>query len=472
MRTILIAEDEKMIRKGLCAMVQRAPIQADCILEAKNGVQALEILNQQPVDVLITDVRMPEMDGIQLAERVRQLKHPPLVLVVSGYDDFSYAVSMLRSGVQDYLLKPVDREKFYQALSQIESKLDSRQAARRSNRERYLLALRYLMLNDSGDDPQKDGLLREFSAQFFEGEYQAVCSRAQLAEPEGVLMLQNMEELTIYLGETDCIRQLEWPAAAGCSGNFQGLASLNKAYEEAFSAWKLAFFQGEGLVRYQPAEPSPFRTTAQQLQGLVQLGRWKEAVGALERLFGMARAGQADPDAVADLCAELAVLLDQTWRSILEENESALRFERLWNFESPAAYLQELSAWLEIICQRIGQEFADHESKQKIRQAVQYVQKNFRAPINMAMVSNHVSMNYSLFSLLFKQYTGTNFVGYLQGLRIEEAKRLLTETDMRVNEISARSGFSDEKHFLKVFKAATALSPTEWRKVSRQRLQS
>ncbi len=471
MRTILIAEDEKMIRKGLCAMVQRAPIQVDNILEAKNGLQALEILSQRPVDVLITDVRMPEIDGIQLAERVRQLEHPPLVLVVSGYDDFSYAVSMLRSGVQDYLLKPVDREKFYQALSQIESKLDSRQEARRSNQERYLLALRYLMLNDSVDDPQKDGLLREFSAQFFEREYQAVCSRARLEEPEGVLMLQNMEELTIYLGESDHIRQLEWPKAAGCSRGFQGLASLNKAYEEAFSAWKQAFFREEGLVCYQPAENAPFRTTAQQLQGLIQLGRWKEAVRTLEHLFELVRAGQAGTDAVADLCSELALLLDQTWRSILEENESALRFGQLWNFESPEAYLKELSAWLEVICQRIGQEFADHESKQKIRQAVQYVQKNFRTPINMAMVSNHVSMNYSLFSLLFKQYTGTNFVGYLQGLRVGEAKRLLTETDMRVNEISARSGFSDEKHFLKVFKAATALSPTEWRKVSRQRLQ-
>lgn len=471
MRTILIAEDEKMIRKGLCAMAKRAPIQVDEVLEARNGLEALEILGRQPVDVLITDVRMPEMDGIQLAERVRQMEYPPLVLVVSGYDDFSYAVSMLRNGVQDYLLKPVDREKFYQALCQIASKLDSRQEACRSNRERYLLALRYLMLNDSVDDPQKDGLLREFSAQFFEGNYQAVCSRAQLNGADRVLTLQNMEELTIYLGESACIRQLEWPETAGYSREFQGLSTLNKAYEEAFRAWKWAFFSGEKTVCYQPVQTTPFRTTAQQLQGLIQLGRWKEAVGNLERLFRLVCVSQADPDAVAGLCAELARLLEQSWRSILEENESALHFERLWNFESPQAYLEELSAWLEAVCQRIGQEFADHENKQKIRQAVQYVQKNFRAPINMAMVSNHVSMNYSLFSLLFKQYTGTNFVGYLQKLRIEEAKRLLTQTDMRVNEISARSGFSDQKHFLKVFKSATALSPSEWRKVSRQQMQ-
>ena len=95
---------------------------------------------------------------------------------------------------------------------------------------------------------------------------------------------------------------------------------------------------------------------------------------------------------------------------------------------------------------------------------MQYIQQNFRQPLNMAQVSNHVSMNYSLFSLLFKQYTGSNFVSYLQKQRLDEAKRLLETTDWRVNEIGRRAGFADEKHFLKVFKSVVGMSPTEYRK--------
>ena len=95
---------------------------------------------------------------------------------------------------------------------------------------------------------------------------------------------------------------------------------------------------------------------------------------------------------------------------------------------------------------------------------MQYIQQNFRQPLNMAQVSNHVSMNYSLFSLLFKQYTGSNFVSYMQKLRLDEAKRLLKTTDWLVNEIGRRAGFTDEKRFLKVFKAAVGMSPTEYRK--------
>ena len=136
----------------------------------------------------------------------------------------------------------------------------------------------------------------------------------------------------------------------------------------------------------------------------------------------------------------------------------------LWDFPGWGAYLDDLGQWLDGFCGRTAQEFADYENKQKIRQAAQYIQQHFREPLSMTVVSNHVSMNYSLFSLLFKQYTGINFTGYLQELRINEAKRLLEETDWRVNEICRRAGFSDDKHFLKVFKAAVGFSPTEYRR--------
>ena len=119
---------------------------------------------------------------------------------------------------------------------------------------------------------------------------------------------------------------------------------------------------------------------------------------------------------------------------------------------------------MDAFCGKAAEDFSDYENKQKIRQGVQYIQQHFREPLNMAVVSNHVSMNYSLFSLLFKQYTGGNFVAYLQKLRLDEAKRLLETTDWRVNEIGRNVGFSDEKHFLKVFKSAVGMSPTEYRK--------
>ena len=82
----------------------------------------------------------------------------------------------------------------------------------------------------------------------------------------------------------------------------------------------------------------------------------------------------------------------------------------------------------------------------------------------MAVVSNHISMNYSLFSCTFQQYTGSNFVNYLKELRIAKAKQLLADTDMKIIEISQTIGYENEKHFMKIFKAECGVSPSEYRK--------
>lgn len=128
MNTILITEDEKFIRKGLVTMVRRSGIPVETVLEARDGEEALELLRQNQVDLLVTDIRMPKMDGIELVSRLGELGHRPMVLVVSGYDDFSYAVEMLRGGAFDYLLKPVERERLFEALEKLEGQYRQEQA--------------------------------------------------------------------------------------------------------------------------------------------------------------------------------------------------------------------------------------------------------------------------------------------------------------------------------------------------------
>lgn len=120
--------------------------------------------------------------------------------------------------------------------------------------------------------------------------------------------------------------------------------------------------------------------------------------------------------------------------------------------------------WLLALHERINSRFDTNRNQQKIKQAIAYLQENYDRDLNMAVVSNHISMNYSLFSSLFKEYTGSNFVSYLKGIRMEAAKRLLEETDLRIVRISAMVGYDNEKHFMKTFKASCGVSPSEYRK--------
>ena len=96
MYRILIVEDEKLIRQGIKTMVQRSGVTVENILECSNGLDAMEVLKSTKVDVMFTDIRMPKMDGIELVNAMQELPEIPLTVAVSGYDDFSYAVEMLR----------------------------------------------------------------------------------------------------------------------------------------------------------------------------------------------------------------------------------------------------------------------------------------------------------------------------------------------------------------------------------------
>lgn len=110
MKTVLIVEDEKLIRQGIRTMIQRSGVPVEMIMECNNGEMALAILERQKIDVMFTDIRMPKMNGIELVEHIQALPDKPIIVVISGYADFSYAVEMLRMGAREYLLKPVGRK--------------------------------------------------------------------------------------------------------------------------------------------------------------------------------------------------------------------------------------------------------------------------------------------------------------------------------------------------------------------------
>lgn len=467
MKTILIAEDEKFIRMGLKTMTQRSGIPVEEILEARDGEEALSLLQSHAVDLLITDIRMPKMDGIALVEQLRTLAHPPMVLAVSGYEDFNYAVAMLRNGVSDYLLKPVERQKFCAALEKLEEQYQERQQAESRTRRQYLRGLRYLMMERKSDSQEVKDLIARYSDTFFQGNYRGLCcAENQQTVPEQVIALRAEGHCTFYLVEETLVEQAAavLPGVIGASGAYQGLGQLRNCYLEAYANWKRAFFTGKRCGPDAVKAGENPTITADKLLSLVSLSRDKEILRLLTVQAKLVAQGDLTPDTFVTLATEFIRGLCGTYKNLIDPVDDPVRFAQVWDFGCAEQYLSALAVWLNGFCGRITQEFADYENKQKIRQAVQYIQENYRSPLNMAVVSNHVSMNYSLFSLLFKQYTGTNFVNYLQNLRLEEAKRLLAETDWRVGEIGRRSGFTDEKHFLKVFKNATGLSPTEYRK--------
>lgn len=478
MKNVLIVEDEKMIRQGIRTMIQRCGVTVEEILECANGEAALDILKDKSVDLMFTDIRMPKMDGIQLVEEVRKLENCPLMVAISGYDDFSYAVEMLRNGVREYILKPVEREKIAEIMERMEAELQEKEEGNYKREYLEKSRIRHLLTAE----PKTEEELPGDEELFRKGYVIFVAGKDNKADDSDLLFETELENCRVYIVEAG-VPAIEFerniPAkGVGVSSIHMGLGEIRTAYLEAFESRKRAFYFGKSMVHFNdPLEkiPEKMKENAKKYidkqsfsKRLYNLGTGDSEADLEEwnKMFTELKRGFVEFEdfeySIEGFLADLTSLYHN-----LIDSENSVRIANLDNIYSFSNIEEYEKAFIELIIDMqkiVFNALGDNGTYQRIKQAVDYIEKNYGSDINMAVVSNEISMNYSLFSFAFKQFTGKNFVNYLRDLRINKAKELLGETDYKILDISRMTGYDNEKHFMKVFKGTCGITPGEYRK--------
>lgn len=484
MKTVLIVEDEKLIRQGIRTMVQRSGVPIEVIIECNNGEAALEILKEQKVDVMFTDIRMPKMDGIRLVREIQKIPDKPDIVAVSGYDDFSYAVELLRYGVREYILKPVEREKITAILQTLEEEYNERQQQVRQEQQIGRNQIRYLLMNDDPSDKEVQLLESKYEDYFFTSGYQ-ICVAGkgfEMEERENTMFLSDLREGNLCIFKPDLLWIVQknelWQEYAGISGVHKGLKELKIAYNEAMEARKRAFFSlqnpveygtkkaiiPEGIRKESIKQVSPQAWT--QRLHLIGTGKTEELGNQWKTLFAELKKERIKPEEFEAGMDQFLTEVEKIYRNLVDEKmwQQIENCRNIYQYSGIDDYQDAIMDLIFDLHARINEEPDDNGTQQKIRMAEEYIKENYNKDLNMAVVSNYISMNYSLFSYEFKQCTGKNFVNYLKDLRIAEAKRLLAETDDKVIDISQQVGYENEKHFMKIFKNICGVSPSEYRK--------
>ncbi|MBQ8822444.1 MAG: response regulator, partial [Lachnospiraceae bacterium] len=126
MYKILVVDDEKIERNGIRFLLKQMDLELE-ILEAENGKKAVELLKSESVDILLTDIKMPFMDGMELISAVRPIYPDMMIVIFSGFSDFEYAKNAIKYDVKDYILKPVEPAEFKNTLSKVVGQLKEKQ---------------------------------------------------------------------------------------------------------------------------------------------------------------------------------------------------------------------------------------------------------------------------------------------------------------------------------------------------------
>ena len=481
MEKVLVVEDEKLIRQGIATMIRRCGVPVTEVLECANGLKALEILKETEVDVMFTDIRMPKMNGIELVNEMQQLDKPPLTIAVSGFDDFTYAVEMMRHGVREYILKPVERDKLKEVMEKLDAEIERRKSAEKKTEQLGRKLITYILADEDGSDENLRMLDNRIKSDVG-GDYRVmICAGADETQEDvsGDIYLSEIDGMDVYILGRDSFENIkkkyldearELVSTAGISDSYDDAVDLKKAYLQAKKRREMAFFKESFIdsqelcfhVPPQLLESGRKLCEASAISARVQLigtDRTDTIEKEWNSFFTAAERGQIEPG-----------LFLTAIETFYDEFTKVYRHSLPGELRKPYSYVS-LSDFREEFMDAVFEEnscfmvrVSEDQTEKKMATAVNYIRENYTKDLNMAVVSNQVSMNYSLFSSAFKSYTGTNFVSYVKELRMTQAKRLLSETDLKVNEIALKVGYDNDKHFMKTFKAVVGVSPSEYRK--------
>lgn len=497
MYNVLIAEDSRPILRNIRHLLEISGLPVQVAAVAHNGEEALEKLAERHIHIVLTDIRMPKLDGLELIGHIKQ-RYPWIkVVLISGYSDFEYTRKALNYQVFDYLLKPVEGPDLKDVLERLLAQLEQSDGA-----EHRVLAdiapdgfywhsgwssgfgqcakvpfvLRKRPLSGGGASWSPEALQSVCEAFFQpyrcwtvptrnEQELLLLADAAVLKEHPAVLGL--MERLRARLDEAGH-RTVMAARSSGVSAADAGKAYLRLSAlldSGLTTAGGLLLDQGHSLSGQEQAGSSGFEELLASLTGMIRqrqqesfslklserLAQWESEgvrIALLERL-------------VSSLADAFAVELSESglWERLLQEG----RVRSLAEYESFGAFGSGLLEWTESCFGRL--QAGSRTSGDALFQSIDaYLRRRLYSQVTIADLAGEFHISPSYVSRIMRRCAGTTFVQHYMELKIEEACRLLTERpELKIGEIAEALAFSDQHYFSKVFKEYRGCSPSEYR---------
>jgi two-component system response regulator YesN len=414
---VFLVEDEIVTREGIRDTVDWGAAGYQFCGEASDGEIALPLIRERRPDTVITDIKMPFMDGLQLCRILRETLPATKIIILSGHDEFKYAQEAIRIGVTEYLLKPIVPQDLLIALRKVARQLDEErqtsahlqelQAQMASNlsrlRERCLLDLVAGNISSAEFIEQAQRLEIDLLAPC----YQVMVIRAT-PHPDG-------SDLPLYrrYQQVDAI-------IAELVGDRASVLALKQGLDETILILK--------------GESSELLT-----------GRAQQLIGALQQRI--AQHTTCTAAIAAGFAAERLGTIPQSFAQALAQLSPAAR-------AAPAAPAQP--------------DLHQHEQRHAaalIARARAYIDANYADPdISLGQVAAQVLLSPTYFSVVFSRETGETFIEYLTNVRIRRAMELLRTTSLTSSEIGYRIGYQNPRYFYSVFRKVTGLPPNEFRR--------
>lgn len=511
MLKVLIIDDEPFISKGLSEKIDWPALGCEICGMASNGYEGKKLINQLKPDIVVSDIVMPGHTGLELAEFVHQNHKDILMILLSGYDEFTFAKEAFKYGVFDYLLKPTvveevmaviknavntieqkrDKEKNYEYLENalqesipiIEQSLLYEMAVKgivptkNINQSINLAPGKGAVITVEMDSEiQKDTVTKSIKellqtknieARFVTHDQQLlIIPSFSLLLPDKVVETRLKEIAEHILGYFTFEDRIH--VSIGIGGMFTSINNLHSSYLQSIKALSRSYFVGKGKIHiYSESSTKDYNNnfSAELSSFIEKFEEWElEKIQLeMEELFKELKYTY-DRQLVLNLCLELLIklgLIVAKWDKNFSMTVGYEQLERCKTFE-------QLLEFMKKTCVKVKNHLYETMNKNNIgvvEQAKRIIEQQYGNPdLNAQFIAEQLDVSVSYLSRTFKKDTGENLSNFLTEKRIQEAQKLLTTTDLKANEVSAMVGFLDARYFGQVFKKIMRTTPSEYKK--------
>lgn len=524
MLKMLIADDEKIIRDGLMEAFDWHSMGIEVVGLAQNGEAALSLFSQHRPDIVITDIRMPHMDGLELIEKIRKQNRDVKIIILTGYDEFSYAQQSIKNNVFDYLLKPVKKAQLKESVLRAAEEI--RRAAKKKAQEENFLehinenlpVIQERFFKDLTENTSISEQAFEEKVQFLglDFDYHAQYFVLLLDIDDYERVTERISELNKQIIDYSVFEELQHQAHIGAFKSTMGRygvliqGSREQAEQTARQLMELIESNYSISITVCISEPcmganeipKGFAQAKSALKYKVILGNgqiiWADDVNPNLSTFDYSSIQYEDDIVfhIKNLDADGLKKSMQAYTAYCQAHIPPehikmmyikLYFVGLMNImQMPGGSDGYFSNWYETalqldksssitdMCEIICTKFEDaisylNQNRCKnanpiVDKIIAYLNENYDKPLSLKNIAAEVYLTPNYICNLFRKHVGKNIGDYLNEIRIEKAKELLKDPRYKLYEISNMVGFTDSRYFGSLFKKHMGIGLSEYRK--------
>ncbi|MBD0378849.1 response regulator [Paenibacillus sedimenti] len=520
---IIVIEDEVDILKGIQEVIEQSGLPFEQVFAVHTAEEALTVIEQCRPEIILTDILLPEMSGLDMLESVKAFGYQPKVVVISSYSNFMYAQRSIQLGAVDYILKPAQKEELIEKIGsvydmvqrerisadQIKNQMAYARLGTEALKEKFVLGL---CMHKTALQEHIHHRLQVWDLQWLETHSYVVISLSinkdefrgkedkdinldlfaigNIAEDimmsyQPSVMIRSIHHdwviLTAWEQEQDVAQDIhdrvlkyqKIKPAIGISPRMHSFQAISVAYEQARKALKIAILNSSNrIVSYSDI------TDRMDEENDVRISQWvAEAVldgddEAVRRWLGEAMERfmlDRDVSKTGDLSIKCFEWILEVHSSLAEKVDMEIshfpmelweKAERCPTVDDLKLLLQEhLSELMKLV---LDQQQPSHPNYM-IDKAKRIIEAKYGEEVTLQSVADELNIHPVWLSRLFKKETGQNFLDYLTEIRIEQAKQLLRGTNLKIYEIAEKIGYHEIQYFGKLFKKRTNMTPKEFR---------